>query len=54
MVPEIPSATERIFLSFWTIFCPFTHLTTQKNQNFEKLKKASGDIIILQKLRAKN
>ena len=22
------------FLSFWTIFCPFTPLTTQKNQNF--------------------
>ena len=27
-------------LLFWTIFCPFTPLTTPKNQNFEKLKKA--------------
>ena len=37
------------FLSFWTVFCPFTPLTTQKNQNFEKLKKKPGDIIILHK-----
>ena len=27
-----------IFLSFWTIFCTFTPLTT-RNQNFEKWKK---------------
>ena len=27
------------FLSFWTIFCPFTTLKPQKNQNFEKIKK---------------
>ena len=27
-------------LLFWAIFCPFTPLTTPKNQNFEKLKKA--------------
>ena len=26
MVPEIWSVTERIFFSFWTIFCPFTSL----------------------------
>ena len=45
MVFQIWSATDKIFLSFWTIFCPFT----QKNQNFEKLKKAPGDIIILHK-----
>ena len=32
------------FLSFWAIFCPFTPL---ENQNFEKMKKASGDVIIL-------
>ena len=32
------------FLSFWTVFGPFTLLTTQKNQNFENLKKTSADI----------
>ena len=32
------------FLSFWTILYPFTNL---RNQNFEKLKKKPGDIIIL-------
>ena len=37
------------FLSFWTIFCPFTLLTTPKNQNFEKMKYKPGDIIILNK-----
>ena len=39
------------FLSFWTIFCPFTSLPPKnpKNQNFEKLKKKTGDIIILHK-----
>ena len=34
-------------LSFWTISCSFTLLTTQKNQNFEKMKKLPGDIINL-------
>ena len=33
----------QIFLSFWTIFCPF------KNQNFEKMKKTHGDITIWHK-----
>ena len=33
------------FFSFWTIFCPFTPLTTQKI-NFEKLKKTPRDIIL--------
>ena len=37
------------YLSFWAIFCPFTPLTTPKNQNFEKIKKKPGDIIILNK-----
>ena len=32
---------------FWTIFCPFTPLTVQKNKNFEKNGKSSGDIIVL-------
>ena len=35
------------FLSFWTIFCPFNSLTTQKNQNLGKMKKTPVDIIIL-------
>ena len=48
MVPEIWSMTDRIFLSFWTIFCPFAPLSTMdpKNQNFEKMKKTPEDIII--------
>ena len=40
--------TRQNFLSFWTIFCPFTPLTTQKNQNFKKIKKLPEDIIISQ------
>ena len=40
---------EQNFLSFWTIFCTFTPLKTKKNQNFEKMKKTAGDIIILHK-----
>ena len=35
------------FLPFLTVFCPFTALRTQKNQNFEKLKKTSSYIINL-------
>ena len=34
------------FLSFWTIFCPFTPLT-RKIKILKKSKKAPGDIIIL-------
>ena len=37
------------FLSFWTIFCPFPPLTKLKNQNFEKMKKTPGVIVILHK-----
>ena len=37
------------FLTFWTMVCPFTPLTTQKAKNFEKLRNAPGDTIILQK-----
>ena len=37
-------------LSFWTIFCHFTPLTTQKIKILKKWrKKPSGDIIILHK-----
>ena len=40
------------FLSFWTIFCPSTPAPPPPNnnpqsQNFEKMKKIPGDIIIL-------
>ena len=41
--------SRHIFLSFWTIFLPFYPPNNPKNQNFEKLKKAPGDIIILHK-----
>ena len=46
MAPEIWSMTQN-FLSFWAIFCTFVPLTTQKNQNVEKIKKLPGDIITL-------
>ena len=39
----------QIFLSFWTIFCPFTPPKNLKNQTFEKMKNRPGDIIILHK-----
>ena len=48
MVPEIWSATEN-FLSFWNVFLPFYPTNNLKSQNFEKLKKRPGDIIILHK-----
>ena len=35
------------FLSFWTVFCPFTHPKDLENQNFEKIKNTTEDIIIL-------
>ena len=37
------------FLPLWPIFCPVTPLPliTHKNQNFEKMKQTSGDVIIL-------
>ena len=46
IVPEIWSVTERIFLSFWTAFCLFTPLTTQKIKILKKWKKV-GNFIIL-------
>ena len=38
------------YFSFWAIFCPFTPPSSNnpKNQNFNKMKKMPGDIIILQ------
>ena len=35
------------FLSFWTIFCSFTLLTTRKIKNFEKNGKMPVNVIIL-------
>ena len=46
MVTEIWSVTD-IFLSVWTIFCPFTPLKTLKIKILKKIKKFPGDIIIL-------
>ena len=46
MVPDIWSMTQS-FLSWQTIFCIFTTLTTRENQNFEIMKKTPWDIIIL-------
>ena len=36
------------FLSFWTVFCPFTPPMDPENQNFERIKKTLENIIILQ------
>ena len=44
MVPEIWSTREN-FLSFWTF--ALLPLNDPENQNFGKMKKAPGDIIIL-------
>ena len=48
MVPEILSATDRIFCHFGQFFA-YLPPKNPKNQNFEKIKKAPGDIIILHK-----
>ena len=48
MDPEIFSAADKIFLSFWTIFCPLISLTTWKIKILKKMRKTPGDIIILQ------
>ena len=36
------------FLPFWTVFCPFTPLGTQKINFLKKMEKTLEDIIILQ------
>ena len=41
-------------LSFWNIFCPFALPNNPENQNFEKLKKAPGAIIISHKVYQKS
>ena len=37
----------QFFLSFWAIFVPFYPTNNLENQNFEKMKKTPGTIIIL-------
>ena len=50
MVPEIWNTTDITFLSFWTIFYPFTPLTTcQIKIKRKTTKKLPGNIIILLK-----
>ena len=49
MVPKTWSATDRIFLSSWAIFCPFTLLTAQKIKISKNWRKKPGDIIIQHK-----
>ena len=46
MVPQIWSVTDIIFVIL-DHFLPFYPLNNPKNQNFEKMKKITGDIIIL-------
>ena len=46
MVPEIWSATDGIFCHFGQFFALLSP-NNPKNQNFEKMKKPPGDIIIL-------
>ena len=48
MVPGILSITDRFFCHFGPIFALLPPNIT-KNQNFEKMKKMPGDIIILHK-----
>ena len=51
---EMRSPIANFFFSFWTIFCSFALIMTQKNQNFEKMKKIPGDTIILHKCTKNN
>ena len=48
MVPEISSVTDKIFRHFGPFFV-YLLPKNLKNQNFEKMEKTPGDIIILQK-----
>ena len=49
MVFQIWNATDKIFCHFGPFFCPFALLNNPENQNFEKLEKALGAIIISRK-----
>ena len=46
---EVRSEVRQIFLLFWAVFCPFNPLppNNPENQNLKKMKKTSGDVIIL-------
>ena len=46
MVPQIGSATDRMFCPFGLFFA-LLPANNPKNQNFEKMKKLPGNIIIL-------
>ena len=46
MVTEIWSMTDKFFCHFGLIFLPFYPPNNPKSQNFEKMKKRPGDIII--------
>ena len=48
MVPQIWSTTDRIFCHFG-LFLALLPTNNLKNENFEKMKKLLGDIIILHK-----
>ena len=50
MIPEIWSSTDRIFSHFGPFFAfllPSPYPKNSENQNFEKMEKTPGDIIIL-------
>ena len=47
MVSEIWSAIDRIFCHFGLLFFAILPSMDSVNQNFEKMKKTPGDIIIL-------
>ena len=46
---EVRSEVRQIFLLFWAIFCTFNPLSPNnpESQNLKKMKKKSGDFIIL-------
>ena len=45
MLPEIWSGKDKIPLSFWAIFCPFTPLLTPNIKTWKKCKKIPGDTL---------
>ena len=44
IVPEMLTEIDRFSLSSSAIFCPFTPLTAQKNENIKKMKKKHLEI----------
>ena len=49
MVPEIMSMTDRILCHFGSFFALLPPSNNPKNQNFLKMKKTPGNIVILHK-----